>query len=132
MELPCNINMSENVHGLSSRPFHEPENNIVHPFAVPASPLSQDSQDGQQSSPFACSPHSNSKLHSSITIDHEQLSTQRQSNHAATRIYNICSISQLPCEITHLIVQFLQMNETDAFHSQCKMEINNTNIDAKR
>ena len=99
---------------IKSHSLHELEfeNNIDidHPCAVPVSPLSQDSQ-----APFPKSIlHSNSKLHSAITINNQLLSTKSKSQHATGRIYNICAMSQLPWEITHLIAQFLLINETDA------------------
>ena len=100
-----------------STPEFENNIDIAHPFAVPVSPLSdQDSQVASQHlSPVAkYILHSNPRLHSAITIDNQLLSTKIQSQHDTIRIYNICSISALPWEITHLIVQFLLMNETDA------------------
>ena len=94
-------------------PEFENHIDIAHPFAMPSD---QDSQHASQHlSPFAkYIPHSNPRLHSAITIDNQLLSTRIQSQPGTIRSYNICSISQLPWEITHLIVQFLLINETDA------------------
>ena len=96
------------------------EDTAANPFFIPSSPESQDLQQSQQSSVLTYNPCLISKLHSMITIDrdiNQSLSTQTQTptdKQFAIKMYNFCSIGELPFEITNLIVQFLEMNETDA------------------